>query len=126
MNDGCYNGNRGFNKDPSDEVVGQIPTIRSASRVDPEGCRRCHTQRRSSNRLRRSYGDRRMTLTQRIKAHGTDALENALDALPVMVDTPAAATLLGYRPSTLYRWSSCGDSPLKPVKIGSRVRWRVS
>jgi predicted DNA-binding transcriptional regulator AlpA len=67
-----------------------------------------------------------MTLTHQIKTHGADALEHALDALPVTVPTPAAALLLGCRPSTLYKWSSCGDGPLKPVKIGSRVRWRVS
>ncbi len=37
-----------------------------------------------------------------------------------------AARYLDVKVSTLYKWSSSGKGPIKPVKIGGKLRWRVS
>ncbi|AMK75404.1 MULTISPECIES: helix-turn-helix transcriptional regulator [Methylomonas] len=37
-----------------------------------------------------------------------------------------AAAYLGVKVSTLYNWSSTGNGPIKPVKIGGKLRWRIA
>jgi hypothetical protein len=40
------------------------------------------------------------------------------------VGTAVAAGLLGCKPETLRRWGC--DGPIKPVRLGNRLRWKVS
>jgi len=42
------------------------------------------------------------------------------------VDTPEGAALIGKEPQTLRRWACYGIGPIKPIRIGGRLRWRVS
>ena len=42
------------------------------------------------------------------------------------VTTTEAAALLGLRPQSLFRWSCNGTGPIRPVRVGGRIRWRVA
>lgn len=42
------------------------------------------------------------------------------------VTTNEAAALLGLRPQSLFRWSCNGTGPIKPVRVGGRLRWRLA
>lgn len=37
-----------------------------------------------------------------------------------------AADYLGVKISTLYNWSSTGKGPIKPVRIGGKLGWRIA
>ena len=42
------------------------------------------------------------------------------------LDTASAATALNRTPQTLRHWACQGTGPIKPLKIGSRLAWRLS
>jgi Helix-turn-helix domain len=42
------------------------------------------------------------------------------------VETDEAALMLDLEPQALRRWSCTGDGPIKPVRIGNRLRWKVA
>ena len=48
-----------------------------------------------------------------------------LEALQV-VGTSKAAEILGRKKQTLRLWSSEGSGPIRPVKIGGRLGWRIA
>lgn len=45
--------------------------------------------------------------------------------LPRILNTAQAARAIDRRPQTLRRWACMGDGPIRPVKIGGRLAWRV-
>lgn len=42
----------------------------------------------------------------------------------LLVTTDEAARLLSLRPQTLRKWAMDGSGPIKPIKLGNRLRWR--
>jgi Helix-turn-helix domain len=42
------------------------------------------------------------------------------------VETDEAAEMLGLKPQAIRRWSCEGNGPIKPVRVGNRLRWKVS
>ena len=42
------------------------------------------------------------------------------------LDTRAAAARLGFAENTLRKWHCLGTGPIKPVRIGGRLRWSIS
>ena len=50
---------------------------------------------------------------------------SSLDDLRV-VGTRKAAEVLGLKPQTLRLWACNGYGPLRPVKVGGRLGWRVA
>lgn len=45
--------------------------------------------------------------------------------VPQHVDTHTAAKLLAVKEQSLRRWASEGSGPIRPVKIGWALRWRL-
>lgn len=56
---------------------------------------------------------------------GEKLLHTAIHAGATAVDTQQAASIIGYEPVTLYKWSSTGDGPLIPMRIGGKPLWKV-
>lgn len=46
--------------------------------------------------------------------------------LPEILTTNEAAAALNRNAQTLRRWACFGEGPIRPVKIGGRLAWRVS
>ena len=44
----------------------------------------------------------------------------------LILDTARAAAALNRTPQTLRHWACQGTGPIKPLKIGSRLAWRLS
>ncbi|MDR6631013.1 putative DNA-binding transcriptional regulator AlpA [Acinetobacter lwoffii] len=44
----------------------------------------------------------------------------------LLVSTSEAAFLLKLRDQTLRKWAMDGSGPIQPLKIGNRLRWRLS
>ena len=44
----------------------------------------------------------------------------------LLVSTKDAALLLGLKSQTLRKWAMDGSGPIQPIKIGNRLRWRLS
>jgi hypothetical protein len=47
-------------------------------------------------------------------------------AVDHVVDTTAAAAMLGLAPQTLRRWSCDGTGPIRPRRLNGRLRWSVA
>ena len=58
-------------------------------------------------------------------AAGTSCSSSASD-LPSVLNTADAAAVLNRRPQTLRKWASLGIGPIRPVRIGGRLAWKVS
>lgn len=43
-----------------------------------------------------------------------------------ILTTNEAADFLGLKPQTLRCWACYGKGPISPVRIGNRLRWRLS
>ncbi|MGN6580176.1 MAG: DNA-binding protein [Bordetella sp.] len=52
---------------------------------------------------------------------GLAAVANGRDTLT----TNEAAPMINREPETMYKWSSCGNGPIRPVRINGRLAWRV-
>lgn len=37
--------------------------------------------------------------------------------------TKQAAEILGFKPQTLHKWASTGSGLVKPVRLGTKLRW---
>lgn len=46
--------------------------------------------------------------------------------LPEVVNTFVAAKLLHLHPDTIRRWACIDSGPIRPIKIGRELLWRVS
>lgn len=46
--------------------------------------------------------------------------------LRLLLSTSEAAQLLNLQPQTLRKWAMDGSGPIQPIKIGNRLRWRLS
>lgn len=46
--------------------------------------------------------------------------------LPEVLPTAPAAEAINRRPQTLRKWACSGTGPIRPVRIGGRLHWRVS
>lgn len=44
----------------------------------------------------------------------------------LLLSTKEAARLLDLQPQTLRKWAMDGSGPIQPLKIGNRLRWRLS
>lgn len=53
---------------------------------------------------------------------GLAAIANGRDFLP----TGEAARVLNRAPQTLRLWASTGAGPIRPIRINSRLAWKVS
>jgi len=42
------------------------------------------------------------------------------------VTTEQAAAVLGRKPQTLRKWATYQTGPIQPIRIGSRLQWRLS
>lgn len=47
-------------------------------------------------------------------------------AIDATVDTATAAQLLNVAPQTLRRWGCYGKGPIKPRRLGCRLRWALT
>lgn len=43
-----------------------------------------------------------------------------------LLETKEAAESIRFKPQTLRRWACYDNGPIRPVRIGNRLRWRVS
>lgn len=43
-----------------------------------------------------------------------------------LLSTNEAARILILKPQTLRKWAMDGSGPIQPIKIGNRLRWRLS
>ncbi|MDY6536605.1 helix-turn-helix domain-containing protein [Acinetobacter faecalis] len=48
------------------------------------------------------------------------------EKFPFLISTNEAAQILKLKPQTLRKWAMDNSGPLKPIKIGNRLRWRLS
>jgi len=46
--------------------------------------------------------------------------------LRVAIPNKEAAAALTFKPQTLRSWSSSGTGPIRPVRVGGRIYWRVN
>jgi len=46
--------------------------------------------------------------------------------LTQLLDTEEAASFLRLKPQTLRRWACYDQGPIRPVKVGKRLRWRLA
>lgn len=46
--------------------------------------------------------------------------------LRLLLSTSEAAQLLNLQPQTLRKWAMDASGPIQPIKIGNRLRWRLS
>lgn len=47
-------------------------------------------------------------------------------SLPAVLNTEAAAASINRKPQTLRKWACLENGPIRPVRINSRLAWRVS
>lgn len=52
-------------------------------------------------------------------------MEKEIESMRV-VDTGKAAEILGKSKSTLRKWACYENGPIRPVRIGRRLAWRIS
>lgn len=52
-------------------------------------------------------------------------IEKARSEGRLLLNTKEAAAALGRTPQTLRRWSISSDSPIRPIKVGGHLGWRV-
>ncbi len=48
-----------------------------------------------------------------------------VEKLPAILPTDEAAAAINRKPQTLRKWACEGSGPIRPVRINSRLGWRV-
>lgn len=54
------------------------------------------------------------------------SLEDLQKAGRTLIDTREAASVLAVKPQTLYKWACYENGPIKSIKVGRSIKWRLT